>query len=269
MLSARGINYFQFDSFHSLPVDHAIFTRQGGVSPAPWATLNVGGTVGDEMDRVRINQQRALQAIRRAPQSVYDAWQVHSATHIFTNEPRNGKPFVKADILLTDAPDVTLFMRFADCVPIMLVDMKKRAVALAHAGWLGTVRGAALSAVSALKEHCGSKPQDLCAGLGPSIGPDHYEVGEDVLEVFSDAFPGQSEQHFHRTNGRLYLNLWSANETQLRSVGVERIEIASMCTACDLDHWFSHRAEQGMTGRFGAALALKKQRKGSGGNDGY
>jgi YfiH family protein len=258
--SVNDVHFFQFESFISLPVEHAICTREGGVSPAPWSSLNVGGTVGDDLERVWINQQRALNSINREPHSVYDVWQVHSANHVFAKHPRDGKPYVKADIILTANPDVTLFMRFADCVPIMLVDDQKGAIALAHAGWLGTLRGAALSAVSALQEHCGSKPEDIYSGLGPSIGPDHYEIGQDVFDKFNETFPAHSDEHFHYREGKRYLDLWSANEAQLRSAGVERIEVARICTACDLDRWFSHRAEKGNTGRFGAFLALKSER---------
>lgn len=256
LLSVSDINFYQFDSFKSLPAEHAIFTRQGGVSPYPWESLNVGGTVGDDPQRVRINQERALNAINRTTTSLFDVWQVHSSDHVFALQPRDGKPFTKADIILTDNPEVTLFMRFADCVPIMLVDPLKKAVAIAHAGWLGTLRGAAISAVSALQDHCGSDPGDLYAGLGPSIGPDHYIVGQDVLEKYEKSLPGSGDAYFQVRHGELYLDLWSANESQLQSAGVERVEIAQICTACDLSHWYSHRAEKGRTGRFGAMLAL-------------
>jgi YfiH family protein len=256
MRSVSDISFYQFESFESLPVEHAIFTREGGVSPSPWDSLNVGGTVGDDPERVRINQERALDAINRKASSLFDVWQVHSSDYVFAAQPRDGKPFTKADIVLTDNPGVTLFMRFADCVPIMLVDPQKKAVAIVHAGWLGTVRGAAISAVSALQDHCGSNPRDLFAGLGPSIGPDHYIVGKDVLEYFEETFPRSDEEHFQVRHGEFHLNLWSANESQLRSAGVERIEVAQICTACNLRRWFSHRAENGQTGRFGAMLAL-------------
>jgi YfiH family protein len=265
--STSQLSFFQFESFDSLPVDHGIFTRAGGVSPHPWNTLNVGGTVGDELERVRLNQARALGALNRNPGSVFDVWQVHSADFVFTRSPRNGKPYTKADIILTDDPDVTLFMRFADCVPIMLVDPEKHAVAIGHAGWLGTVRGAAISAFSALQEFCGSRPEDIFAGIGPSIGPDHYEIGQEVLEAYQAEFPEQADDHFLRHDGKLYFDLWSANESQLRSVGIDRIEVASICTACDLDRWFSHRAEGGLTGRFGALLALKGHPEGHKTND--
>lgn len=257
--SVDSLRFFQFANFESLPVEHAVFTRAGGVSPEPWRSLNVGGTVGDEPERVRENQDRSFGVLNRPPDSVFDVWQVHSAEYVFTRVPRNGKPYSKADIILTDDPEVTLFMRFADCVPIMLVDPAKHAVALAHAGWLGTVRGAALSAFSALQKHCGSKAEHIHAGLGPSIGPDHYEVGEDVLKQYRDAFPDQVDEHFVRRGNRFFLDLWSANEHQLRSVGIEQIEVARICTACNLEDWYSHRAEGGRTGRFGALLALKNR----------
>ena len=255
--SAQNIHFFQFETFDSLPVEHGIFTRQGGVSPSPWSSLNVGGTVGDEAERVRTNQQRAFTALGRPMDSLFDVWQVHSSDYVNARSPRNGKPHSKADVIVTDNSDLTLFMRFADCVPIMLVDPNKRAIALAHAGWLGTVRGAALSAVAALEQHFGSKPHHLHAGLGPSIGPDHYAVGQDVLERYRERFPTEAETHIQARDGQLYMDLWSANESQLRSVGVDLIEIARLCTACDVARWFSHRAEGGRTGRFGALLALR------------
>jgi YfiH family protein len=254
--SASGVKFFQFESFEKLPVQHAIFTREGGVSPAPWHSLNVGGTVGDDIDRVRTNRARCFQVVHRDVDSLYDVWQVHSADYVLVEQPRYADPYVKADILLTSNPDVTLFMRFADCVPIMLVDPDKHAIAMVHAGWLGTVRGAALAAVKALQNHYGSRTESILAGLGPAIGPDHYEVGSDVHASFLEAFPDQNEHYFQKRDGKLFLDLWSANESQLRSLGIEHVELAQICTACDVRHWFSHRAEGGKTGRFGALLAL-------------
>jgi YfiH family protein len=256
--SVNELNFFQFETLTKLPVEHAIFTRQGGVSPPPWNSLNVGGTVGDDLDRVRTNQTRAFHAVNRDIKSLFDVWQVHSADHVYAQQPRDGKPYVKADVILTQNPDVTLFMRFADCVPIMLIDVSKNAIALAHAGWLGTVRGAARSAVIALKEQFGSSGEDVYAGLGPSIGPDHYEVGEEVLARYVEAYPHRGDKDFIRRDDKLFLDLWSANEAQLRAEGVNQIEISRVCTACDVKHWYSHRAEKGQTGRFGALLGLRR-----------
>ncbi len=249
----------RFYQFTTLPASlkQAIFTRQGGVSPAPWDTLNVGGTVGDDAARVRENRSRSFAALGLTLDSLFDVWQVHSADAAFAQAPRGpGEDYQKADIILTDRPEVTLYMRFADCVPIMLHDPRRGVVGLAHAGWLGTVRGAASAAICAMTERYGSKPADILAGIGPSIGPDHYEVGPEVVAQVQQAFGQAASALVEARNGRTYLDLWAANRVQLEGAGVHQIEVSGICTACHLDDWYSHRAEKGRTGRFGALLAL-------------
>jgi hypothetical protein len=190
---------------------------------------------------------------------MFDVWQIHSAESVKAEGPRDGRPYEKADIIVTDRPGVTLFMRFADCVPIALYDPEKRAIGLAHAGWIGTVRDAAGAAVQSMVESFGSDPLDLRVGLGPSIGPDHYPVGEDVLQQFRTSFGPGAEEHIAVHDGVSHLNLWSANRALLERKGVVQIELAGICTACQVEDWFSHRAEGGKTGRFGAILALCSQ----------
>lgn len=149
----QGLHYFTFESFPSGLI-HGILTRKGGVSPEPWASLNLGGTVGDDPQRVRENRLRALEALGRSPDSVFDAWQVHGTGVFRADAPRPADmPHPKADILLTDRPQVTLLMRFADCVPIFLVDRRHGAIALIHAGWKGTVEGAAAGSRSGHGRH--------------------------------------------------------------------------------------------------------------------
>ena len=253
----NGIRYYTFDIFPRT-VTQAVFTRQGGVSPTPWNSLNVGGTVGDEATRVRENRLRSFLALGRSFDSLFDVWQVHSADAVYADAPRPPElDHYKADIIFTDKPAVTLYMRFADCVPILLHDPVKGVVGLAHAGWLGTVRGAARAAVRAIAEHYGSKPSDVLAAIGPSIGVDHYEVGPDVIAQVEQAFGAEAGRLIEHRNGSTYLDLWKANRLQLESSGVERIEVAGLCTACHLDDWYSHRAEKGKTGRFGALIALQ------------
>ena len=112
-----GLRFFQFENLQSR---HAIFTRQGGLSPEPWNSLNVGGTVGDELTRVRANRNLSLNALGCSPESVFDVWQVHGADVICANAPRpDGESVRQADIILTDKREVTLYMRFADCVPLL------------------------------------------------------------------------------------------------------------------------------------------------------
>jgi len=251
-----GLRLYRFEIFPS-GVTQAVFTRKGGISPAPWDTLNVGGTVGDEARRVRENRVRSFNAVGRRLDSMFDVWQVHSADHVLAEAPRQAaEGYRKADIILTDEPEVTLFMRFADCVPVLLFDPVKAVIGMVHAGWLGTVRGATRSAVEAMAASYGSRPGELMAAIGPSIGPDHYEVGGDVLEAVTRAFGADAAELVESREGKSYLDLWAANRVQLQQAGVTQIEISGLCTACHTDDWFSHRAEKGKTGRFGALMAL-------------
>ena len=252
----NGIRYYQFDIFPSA-VKQAVFTGQGGVSPAPWSSLNVGGTVGDDAARVNENRVRSFGALGRRLDSLFDVWQVHSAEAAFAEAPRGaGEEHKKADIIFTDRQEVTLYMRFADCVPILLYDPARAVVGMAHAGWLGTVRGAAREAVLAMTRHYGSRPAEILAAIGPSIGPDHYEVGPEVVTQVQQTFGPTAVDLVERREGKAYLDLWRANRAQLEASGVHQIEVSGVCTACHLEDWFSHRAERGRTGRFGALMSL-------------
>ncbi len=252
-----GLRLFQFESLASNAVVHGIFTRHGGVSPAPWASLNLGSGVGDAPERVQVNRLRALESLSRSSESVFEVWQVHSAEVALGREPRRGEPLQQADAILTDNPVVTLMMRFADCVPILLFDPVRRAVGMAHAGWLGTVRKVASAAVRAMGEHFQTRPSDLWAGLGPAIAAHHYPVGPQVSAQVRQAFGPEAEAHLAPSPGGELFDLWSANAALLESEGVSQIEISGVCTACETDDWFSHRAEGGTTGRFGALIGLE------------
>jgi YfiH family protein len=252
-----GIRYLTFDSLPAHVV-HGVISRRGGVSPMPWESLNVGGTVGDEKDRVLENRRLSFGAFDRPMDSMFHVWQVHSVDAVCADAPVDAAvDLTKADIILTDRPDVTLYMRFADCVPLLFHDPAKQVVGLAHAGWLGTVRGAGRTAVQTMQKRYGSHPEDILAAIGPSIGPDHYEVGPDVIARVQDAFGKRTDELIESRQGRTYLDLWAANRVQLERAGVTQIENPRVCTACHLEDWFSHRAEKGRTGRFGALIALQ------------
>ena len=250
----NGLRFYQFDS---LDIKHAVFTRHGGLSPEPWKSLNLGGTVGDEIERVRGNRFLSFEALGCRPDSIFDVWQVHSADAVCADTPRNfDEPYQKADIILTDKPEVTLFMRFADCVPILVHDPVKRVVGIAHAGWLGTVRDVAKATVETMVERYDSRPADVIACIGPSIGPDHYEVGGDVISQVEQTFGADASLVLPQHGSRTHFDLWKANQYLLERAGVRQIELAGICTACHTDDWFSHRAEKGKTGRFGALISL-------------
>lgn len=254
----RGeLRLFQFESLLQHNLNHAIFTRRGGVSPQPWQSLNLGGTVGDAAERVAENKRLALAALGRSPESVFDAWQVHSSRVVQAGAPRGAQPPEKADALITDRAPVTLLMRFADCVPVLLFDPRRGAIGMVHTGWLGTVRKAAAQAVARMQRAFGTRPSDLLACIGPSIGPDHYPVGPEVVDQVRRAFGPDAEQHLLARDGELCFDLWSANAGLLAGMGVGSIEQAGLCTACHLQDWYSHRGDRGKTGRFGAAMSLR------------
>ncbi|MBL8061816.1 MAG: peptidoglycan editing factor PgeF [Anaerolineales bacterium] len=252
----NGLRYYQFDIF-SKNIVNAVFTRHGGVSPEPWSSFNLSISVGDDPARVAENRVHAFETLRRDPASIHDVWLVHGTDVVYAETPRPlDQPAQKADILFTDNPQVSLFMRFADCVPLLFHDPKKQVIGIAHAGWMGTVKGVAEVSIQAMQMRYGSNPADIVAGIGPSISADHYEVGQEVAAQFREKYGKDSERVLQVREDRIYLDLWTANAMQLQSMGVEQIQVSGLCTACHLEDWFSHRAEKGRTGRFGALLAL-------------
>lgn len=255
---ANGLKYFEFESFQGLDVSVRVYTRHGGVSPAPWSALNQGGTVGDSRENVIENRKRIFDDIHRPVESIFDVWQVHGNQVIHSNTPRAlTAEHQKADAILTDNPGITLFMRFADCVPIILFAPDKKVVSIVHAGWMGTVNGIVYDAVKLICTKYSIEPGSILAGIGPSIGPDHYQIGSDVEERVNLAFGARSNELLTSSDQGVFFNLWQANELLLRESGVGQIETAGICTACNVQDWYSHRQERGRTGRFAAVTFLK------------
>ncbi len=251
------IRYFRFASFEKAGVRQAIFSRRGGVSPAPWKSLNFGASVGDDLERVRKNKEVALGCLGVDPGSVYDVYQVHGSEIVATDRPlAKNEAHIKADGIITNHPGLTLLMRFADCVPIFLLDTRQKAIGVVHAGWAGTVNKIAEKALILLRQHYGSQPEDILAGIGPAIGLDHYEIGDDLQNKVRLAFQDDAEKLIRVRDGKTHLDLWKANALVLHQAGVRQVEIAGICTQCHMEDWYSHRGEYGKTGRFGAVLGL-------------
>jgi YfiH family protein len=258
-----SIRYYTFESLSDQKgLKHAVFTRRGGVSPAPWAALNLGGTVGDDPRRVAENREMVFRTLDRPKDSLFDVWQVHSSEVVCTRSPRPlDLPHKKADAILTDQPGITLFMRFADCVPILLFDPQKRVIGLVHAGWKGTVIRTAAEAVRRMRLEYGSVPEDILAAIGPSIAAHHYEVGKEVMEQVRGTFGEDASGLLSSVDGDqvsgVQFDLWAANRLILEQEGVKQIEISGICTACHLEDWYSHRGEKGKTGRFGVLMGFE------------
>ncbi|CAB1128478.1 Polyphenol oxidase [Candidatus Hydrogenisulfobacillus filiaventi] len=238
------------------PVRAWFGTRLGGVSPPPFDTLNVSYAVRDLPEAVQENRRRLLAAGGRQLQDQVGADQVHQDRVVWVGEAEQGTAVPHCDGLLTDRPGVVLAMGFADCVPIFLVHPPSGTVGLVHAGWRGTRLGIAARAVAALAAH-GIDPAGLVAGIGPSIGPCCYEVGEEVYRAVAGTAgdPGVGRP-VPGTVDRYRLDLWEANRRILVAAGVrpEAVDVARLCTACEARWFFSHRRDAGRTGRMGGYI---------------
>ncbi len=256
----NGIRWLEFSSFAGLPLKHGIFMRHGGVSRPPFAALNLGGNVGDDPAAVAENHERMYAAIDLPRSRACTVWQVHSADVLLVTGPAaNRRWLTHADGMVTDRTDTPLAMRFADCVPILLADPVRGVIGIVHAGWRGTAAGAAAAAVMTMVRAYGSRVEDIRAAIGPSIGPDHYQVGEEVVIAIERRFGATALPELIQRkaqDGSAYLNLWRANALDLERAGLGQIEIAGICTWEQNADWFSHRRERGQTGRFGALISL-------------
>jgi hypothetical protein len=254
-----SIRFFTTSLFPEELVTQAFFTRLGGVSEGIHTSLNMGLTVGDAPEKVYRNRELAFQLMGRDPRTLSDSWLVHGTETVVYQSPRSPDQKVppQADIVLTDRAEVSLFMRYADCVPVALLDPQKGAVALAHAGWRGAVLQVARRAVEKMAAVYGSKPADLLAAIGPSISPQRYEVGPEVVEQVRAAFGPEAKELLPQFGDATHFDLWKANQLSLLRAGVRQIDLAGICTYDHAGEWYSHRAAGGKTGRFGVLLALK------------
>lgn len=242
--------------FNSLPaIQHGIFTRLGGVSDGQWASLNLSRSTGDAAEPVSENRRRSFAALGLKPEHSVTSWLVHGNAVRVVSHDDEGEDLVHADAMVTQARGLALTLRFADCVPVLFHDPVKGAIGIAHAGWKGIVNGVLPETVHAMQRAFNSQPRDIIAGVGPCIGPDKFEVGEDVAEQIQSAVSDQVVRSSgHQVKPRV--DLWAATESQLKDAGVGHVEVAGICTASNTHEWFSHRAEQGKTGRFGAVIVL-------------
>ena len=235
---------------------HAVLTRIGGVSIGPYATLNLGHTVGDDLAAVQENHRRALEPLGLDPAQVVSPWQVHGARVEVVGPGQLGTIRPETDALMTTTPGVPLMMRFGDCASVLVFDPVRRVAGMVHAGWRGVAAGVIEASIRAMTERLGCNPSDIWAGIGPTIGPCCYEVGADVADEIAAACP-VAAQVIRWVDGRVHADLPAAVEAQLRAVGVEQVEQADLCTSCRVDEFFSHRAEYGRTGRFGIVMGLE------------
>jgi YfiH family protein len=254
--------FYTFPHLQAAGARNAAATRLGGISQGPFASLNVGFSVGDNAAHVEANRRTLYGSVGTSAGDVVACHQVHSTTVASAGDGARGRGATSStnmipatDALITDRPGLFLFLRFADCVPVLLCDPVRGAVALAHAGWKGTVGNIAAATVGAMSNAFGSIPANLLAAIGPAVGPCHYVVQEDVAGKARAALPFWRDVLRPGADG-LALDLPEANRRNLLAAGLaeRNVMMSGICTACNTDEFYSHRAEKGITGRFGVLI---------------
>lgn len=225
-------------------------TRRGGVSPPPYASLNLGLNTDDRPEYVIENRRRFLSALGIPPDRLTTSYQVHGNEVLIARQPGHHEGY---DALITDHKGIFVAVGTADCTPILVYDPVREAVAAIHAGWRGTAQQVAREALLAMQKEFGTKPGDCHAYIGACIDQDNYEVDGNVARYFD---PEHKREDAER--GKWFVSLKQANKAQLLELGVpeEQIEVSPYSTWKHNDDYFSHRKENGTTGRMLAVIGL-------------
>ena len=246
-------------------VRHCFTTRLGGVSQGIFSTLNLSFIRGDDPEAVTENYRRVAQALDVDFRRIVCSDQTHTTNVRTVTEADAGKgltrpkDYTDVDGLITNVPGLTLATFYADCVPLYFVDPVHQAIGLSHSGWRGTAARMGQVTLKAMKEQYGTDAEDVICAIGPSICQDCYEVSVDVAEVFWREFPNREAEILEeKGNGKYQLNLWKANEIVLLEAGVwpGHLSVTDICTCCNPEFLFSHRASHGKRGNLGAFLSL-------------
>lgn len=277
---SQGLQILELAPFARLPwLIHGFSTRPGGLSQLESEkVLNLGHMEWDARETVGENRRKFQSALGAAGHQLFPLKQIHSdVIHLFS---QNSAGTCKGDASTTNQPGILLGILTADCVPILLVDPQKRAVAAIHAGWRGTLARITQKAVGRMQLEFGSKPSQLLAAIGPSIGPCCYEVAADFVTKFTAQFADAAAYFDEPRSGEepnplqwlnmkppghqpppknVQLDLRKANRSQLLAAGLRAQNIFSsgLCTACRTDLLFSHRREGPLSGRLMAAIGLR------------
>lgn len=264
MQKSGSLPLWNFDHlFQYSDISHYVSSREGGVSEGKYATLNLGYTSGDYPGHVNENRRRLAEAMDTSTGGFIFPEQVHGKNIQIINSREDLMKDIKAtDGLITQIPGICISVLTADCVPVIFFDPKVGVVGVAHAGWRGTVKNISGKMIERFVEEFNSNPSDILAGIGPSIGPEVYEVGTNVIEAVQDQF-GDNAKYLLQAKGnrKASLDLWKANRLQLKEKGVpeNNIETAAICTYTHYKQFFSARKSGIECGRFGSGIMLKNE----------
>ena len=264
----NGVTYLTFPLLEKEGVVCAFTTRLGGVSKGDCTFMNLSFARGDVEADVRENYRRMGDALGIDMNRAVLSHQVHKTEiHIATEEdagkgvlPDKERLF-EIDGLMTGEKNLPLITFFADCVPLIFYDPVKKVIATSHSGWKGTVGKIGAKTVAMMEEQMGCKREDILAVIGPSICQDCYEVSKDVAVEFENNFSKKQyeEMIIEKINGKYQLDLWKANEFILLDAGIkkEHLAVTDLCTSCNPEFLFSHRASHGRRGNLSVILCLR------------
>ena len=266
----KGVTWLSYQAFEQFPdIVHAFSTRLGGVSQEIYSSMNLSFTRGDEDAAVHENYRRLAEAVGFSAEDIVTSDQTHTANvRVITEEDRgNGitkpRPYTDVDGMVTNVPGLVLATFYADCVPLYFVDPVHRAIGLSHSGWRGTAAKIGKITVEKMNEEYGTDPKDIYSAIGPSICQKCYEVSEDVILEFQKSFEKKywDSLFYIKENGKYQLNLWEANRLIMLEAGIkeEHISMPGICTCCNPEFLFSHRASHGKRGNLGAFLGIRRK----------
>ncbi len=262
--------YISFPALSELGfVKHGFSTRLGGKSTGIFASMNLGFGRGDLDENVRENYDRFMNSIGIQTQNLVISDQVHETVVRRAGIEDRGKGYCYpkdykgVDGHITNEPEVALLIYTADCVPLFFADKKHHAVGISHSGWRGTVSKMASVTVKRMNQEYQTDPQDLVVVIGPSIGPECYEVSEDVALQFQKAYTKEQIQQILKPckeKGKYLLDLWSANRFALLEAGIKKQNIicSKLCTMCRQDLFFTHRGSGGKRGSLAGIIQIEE-----------
>ena len=267
--SSGKVPFIKFRCFEDLDfINHGFSTRLGGTSKGIFSTMNLSFARGDDKKCVSQNFELIADAIGTKPQNMVYAMQTHTTNVLKVGKNECGmgvlreRDFSNIDGLITNEPGVCLVTSYADCVPLYFVDVVKKCIGLSHSGWRGTVGKIGIQTVKLMVDSFGSNPQDIIAFVGPSICSDCYEVSQDVADEFLNAYSKEQINHilFSKSNKKFQLNLHQANQYNLLDAGLkpENIFVTDICTCCNPNLLYSHRASKGERGGLCGFLEIKE-----------
>ena len=261
----NGVVYLTFPKLVKAGVRHGFSTRIGGVSEGDFATMNLSFTRGDREENVRENFRRIADAIGFEAKNLVFSAQIHETKLRTVTAKDRGEGILRETVpgidgLVTNEAGVPMYTSYADCVPLLFYDPKRKVIAMAHSGWRGTAARIGAKMVCFMEKQYGSQAKDIIAAIGPSICRKCYEVSEDVAKAFRETFlPEQFMKIFdEKGEGKYQLDLWEANRIILTEAGIlpEHLDVTDLCTCCNHDKLFSHRATHGRRGNMGCFMCL-------------